>query len=430
MSEPAIIFDQVWKKFRLGERATSLRDLMTNVPRLLLGRSARQRVKGVFWALQDVTFKVENGECLGIMGANGAGKSTILKLLSGLMRPTAGRLAVNGSVTPLIGLGAGFSFELTGRENIYVNGSILGLSLSEIAKKEREIVEFSELETKFIDTPAKYYSSGMFLRLAFSIAIHADPAVLLIDEILAVGDASFQAKCLKKIMAFRTQKHAAVMVSHNLRHIIRTCNRAILLDKGRVLFEGAPLECTDRYMRHVHGGKTLRGGTGTDVDSDGRVISQVSLMNKEGETVQEVASGDYAIIGVDLRIPQDCEDPVVVVAVIDPLGNRIMTMSSSYSDSLPNLHELNTVYCHIPFLPLNPGRYGLQFWVMQKGKLVAHYYEHPEVVPLHVCRPSTRPDVPVDNQYGSTYAIRSWSTSCEARVEEETFLRRPNSLTG
>ena len=421
MSEPAIVFDHVWKKFRAGERATSLRDLLTNVPRRLVGLSRKQRAKGTFWALQDVSFAVENGECLGIMGPNGAGKSTILKLLSGLMRPTTGHLAVNGSVTPLIGLGAGFSFELTGRENIYVNGSILGLSLSQIAKKEREIIEFSELETKFVDTPVKYYSSGMFLRLAFSIAVHADPAVLLIDEILAVGDASFQAKCLKKIMTFRTRKHAAVLVSHNLRHIIRTCNRAILLDKGQVLFEGAPLECTDRYMRHVYRDKALRGGTRGSGDSRDRAISRVFLLNKNAENVEEVASGGYAIIGLDLRIPPDCERPVVVLAVMDPLGNRIMTMSSSYTDSLPDLRKVNTVYCHLPFVPLNPGRYGLQVWIMQGGKLAAHYYEHPEVVPLHVCRPSTRPEVPVDNKYGSTYAIRSWSTSLETKADDAAF---------
>jgi ABC-type polysaccharide/polyol phosphate transport system ATPase subunit len=423
MSEPAIVFDHVWKKFRVGERATSLRDLLINAPRRLLGRSAKQRVKGTFWALHDVTFNVERGECLGIMGANGAGKSTILKLLSGLMRPTAGVCAVKGSVTPLIGLGAGFSFELTGRENIYVNGSILGLSLSEIAKKEREIIEFSELEAKFIDTPVKYYSSGMFLRLAFSIAVHADPAILLVDEILAVGDASFQAKCLKKILAFRTQKHAAVMVSHNIRQIIRTCNRAILLDKGRVLFEGPPSACADEYMRHVHGRKAVGEGIpGAEVaSSSAQPISRVFFMNKDAEPVQEIASGDYAIIGVDLQIPSDCERPVVVLALIDALGNRVMTMSSSYSDSLPDLHGVNTVYCHIPFLPLNPGRYGLQFWIMQGGKLVAHYYEHPEVVQLHVCRPSERPEVPVDNQYGSTYAVRSWSTSREPCDAEEMF---------
>jgi len=431
MGEPAIVFDHVWKKFRVGERATSLRDLLTNVPRRLLGRSAKQRVKGTFWALHDVTFQVENGECLGIMGANGAGKSTILKLLSGLMKPTAGVCAVNGSVTPLIGLGAGFSFELTGRENIYVNGSILGLSLSEIVKKEREIIEFSELEAKFIDTPVKYYSSGMFLRLAFSIAVHADPAILLVDEILAVGDASFQAKCLKKILAFRTQKHAAVMVSHNLRQIIRTCNRAILLDKGRVVFEGAPSECADQYMRHVHGSKAFAGGTpAADLDSSVQPISRVFFLNKNAESVQEIASGDYAIIGVDLRIPSDCERPVVVLALMDALGNRVMTMSSSYTDSLPDLHEVNTLYCHIPFLPLNPGRYGLQSWIMQGGKLVAHYYEHPEVAQLHVCRPSERPEVPVDNQYGSTYALRAWSTSHETDLGEETFSRDSESLTG
>jgi len=417
MSEPAIIFDHVWKQFRAGERATSMRELLTNAPRRLLGLSSRRHVRETFWALRDVSFAVENGECLGIMGPNGAGKSTILKLLGGLMQPTAGTALVNGLVTPLIELGAGFSFELTGRENIYVNGSILGLPLAEIAKKEKEIIEFSELETKFVDTPVKYYSSGMFLRLAFSIAIHCNPKILLIDEILAVGDASFQAKCLKKVMAFRAEKHAAVLVSHNLRHITRTCNRAILLEGGQIVFEGGASECVDQYMRRVRLASAARRRTQRE-DATGQLISRVSVLNKNGEGVQEIASGDYTILGVDVDIPVDCDRPVLVFAVFDRFGNRVMTMSSSYSDSLPDLRTINRLYCHIPFLPLTPGHYGLQFWIMQGGKLAAHYYEHPVVVPLNVCRPRTRPDVPIDNKYGSTYALRYWSTSAETAHED------------
>jgi|GEM_PF-5413209 len=419
MGEPAIIFDHVWKQFRAGERATSMRELLTNAPRRLIGLSSRRRVRETFWALQDVSFTVENGECLGIIGPNGAGKSTALKLLGGLMRPTAGNILVNGLVTPLIELGAAFSFELTGRENIYVNGSILGLPLSEIAKREKEIIEFSELEAKFIDTPVKYYSSGMFLRLAFSIAIHCNPKILLIDEILAVGDASFQAKCLKRVMEFRANKHAVVLVSHNLRHIARVCNRAMLLEGGRTVFEGNPSQCVDEYMRHVRLASAARRRV-PRADAAGQLISRVTVLNKDGEDVQEIASGDYAILGVDMDIPADCDRPVVVFAVFDRFGNRVMTISSSYSDSLPDLCRINRVYCHIPFLPLTPGQYGLRFWIMQGGKLAAHYYEHPAVVPLNVCRSRTRPDVPVDNKYGSTYAIRSWSTSAETAPENES----------
>jgi lipopolysaccharide transport system ATP-binding protein len=422
MGEPAIVFDHVWKQFRAGERATSMRELLANAPKRLIGLSSRRHVRETFWALQDVSFTVENGECLGIMGPNGAGKSTILKLLGGLMRPTAGTALVNGLVTPLIELGAGFSFELTGRENIYVNGSILGLPLSEIARKEKEIIEFSELETKFIDTPVKYYSSGMFLRLAFSIAIHCNPNILLIDEILAVGDASFQAKCLKKVLAFRAEKHAIVLVSHNLRSITRTCNRAILLDGGRIVFEGNPSDCVDEYMRRVHLANSARRGI-ERVDVAGQAISRVALLNKNGEEVREIASGDYAVIGVDVHIPAECERPVVVFAVLDRSGDRIMTMSSSYSDSLPDLHAVKRVYCHIPFLPLTPGQYDLQFWIMQGGKVATHYYEHPAVVPLNVRRSRSRRDVPVDNKYGCTYALRSWSTSAETPLANDNQSR-------
>ena len=144
--------------------------------------------------------------------------------------------------------------------------------------------------------------------------------------------------------------------------------------------------------------------------------------------MQTVVTGDYAIIGIDLQIPASCDRPLVVFAVMDPSGNRVMTMSSSYTDSLPDLRHVDTVYCHIPFVPLTPGRYGLQFWIMQGGKLAAHYYEHPAVVPLEVCRSPARPDVPVDNKYGSTYAIRSWTTSAEVTMERDTYRRVAEEL--
>lgn len=216
------------------------------LPALLGGK----KVVDSFWALKDVSFSVSSGQTLGIIGKNGSGKSTLLKLIAGVSRPTQGNLIVNGKLAPLIELGAGFHPELSGRENVFLNGVILGLTRKYVSEVFDEIVKFSQLED-FIDQPIKHYSSGMYLRLAFAVAVHTNPDILLIDEILAVGDEGFQKKCLQKMKDFHAQGKTIIIVSHSLGMVETFCDRAILLNQGQIVGDGKPAEVVTEYKKMV-----------------------------------------------------------------------------------------------------------------------------------------------------------------------------------
>src|SRR5260221_8811415 len=229
----AIVFDRVWKKFRRGERHDSLRDLLPATARRLFRRQRESELEDQeFWALQDVSFEVRAGEALGIIGRNGAGKSTILKLLTRILKPTRGTRSLSGRTGALIEVAAGFHPDLTGRENVYLQGAIMGMRRAEIAAHFDEIVSFADLE-RFIDTPVKRYSSGMNARLGFSIAAHLSPDVLLIDEVLSVGDMAFQEKCRARMQQFRASGGAIVFVSHHLPAGAQLCSQVVLLEAGR-----------------------------------------------------------------------------------------------------------------------------------------------------------------------------------------------------
>ncbi len=249
MSRGAIRFEEVWKKFRYGEVHTRLRDAIPALARRWLGRPDPDAGlwTGEFWALRDVSFSVAPGEALGLIGPNGAGKSTVLKLLTGIMQPTAGRAEVQGRVGALIEVAAGFHPDLTGRENVFLQGVIMGMPRREISGKFDQIVEFSGI-APFIDTPVKRYSSGMQARLGFAIAAHLEPEVLLIDEVLAVGDAAFQVKAFARIAELVRQELPVVVVSHQLDAISTLCGRALLLDRGEVRCAGTPDECIAAYL--------------------------------------------------------------------------------------------------------------------------------------------------------------------------------------
>jgi len=233
-----IEFWQVSKRFQLQEGKT-LREF---VPALFRGRAWSPP----FYALRDVSFRVDRGETLGIIGRNGSGKSTILKLIAGVTAPSEGEIAVCGRVSPLIELGAGFHPDLTGRENVFLNASILGMSRKEVLARFDEIISFAEL-WEFVDTPVKRYSSGMYIRLGFSVAVHADPEILLVDEVLAVGDTAFQEKCLAKMGEFRSRGVTIVLVSHSMGLVQDFCERALLLNGGHLLADGAPAEVVQHY---------------------------------------------------------------------------------------------------------------------------------------------------------------------------------------
>ncbi len=250
MPDTTIDLSGVSKRYRLrhGWYVTSLKDEVGRLTARLLGRDAQPREE--FWALRDVSFSLERGEVLGLIGMNGAGKSTLLKILSRVTVPTTGSFVTNGRLGSLIEIGAGFHPDLTGRENIFLNGSIMGMTRREVQRKFDQIVAFAEVE-RFIDTPIKFYSSGMQMRLGFAVAAHTDPDILLIDEILAVGDASFQAKCLNKLAELKEQDKTIVLVSHNLTNITEHARTVLWIDHGTIRMFGECDAVVDAYLEHV-----------------------------------------------------------------------------------------------------------------------------------------------------------------------------------
>ena len=271
----------VWKKFRYGEVHNRLRDAVPALVSRMLGRSPANDAlwTGQFWALEDVSFTVERGQALGLIGPNGAGKSTVLKILTRILRPTRGRRVVTGRIGSLIEVAAGFHPDLTGRENVFLQGIIMGLPRREIVRRFDEIVEFSGISA-FIDTPVKRYSSGMQTRLGFSIAAHLDPDVMVIDEALAVGDAAFQAKALMRVQELVQRSIPVVVVSHQLDAIESLCTHAILLDRGRVVEAGTPRDCIAAYLRSGGRSSGSREGDGA-VRIDGLSIASAAVGSGE-----------------------------------------------------------------------------------------------------------------------------------------------------
>jgi len=251
--KPIVSVQNISKQYRIGTRRApyatlkeSLAGALRSPLKRMLGRNGDSSDERI-WALKDISFEVMPGEVVGIIGHNGAGKSTLLKILSRITEPTSGRISLYGRIASLLEVGTGFHPELTGRENIYLNGAILGMQRSEIQRKFDEIVAFSEIE-RFLDTPVKHYSSGMYTRLAFAVAAHLEPEILIVDEVLAVGDASFQRKCLDKMQDVGQHGRAVIFVSHNMPAVTRLCPRAILLDRGCVLRDGLSHEVVSRYL--------------------------------------------------------------------------------------------------------------------------------------------------------------------------------------
>jgi lipopolysaccharide transport system ATP-binding protein len=284
MDDTGIRFEGVWKKFERGERHDSLRDLIPSLVRRAIGRApaAPELSETEFWAVKDVSFEVRRGQALGIIGPNGAGKSTVLKLLNRILAPTRGRCDIQGRVGALIEVAAGFHPDLTGRENVYLQGAILHMKRAEIARKFDEIVEFAGLQ-EFIDTPVKRYSSGMNARLGFSIAAHLEPDVLLIDEVLSVGDMAFQQRCVDRMSEFKKQGVTVLFVSHNLQAISALCERALFLHRD-VRALGPAAEVIEQYVRTADRPRTP--GSAGAVE-----IVRAELVDERGRQVLAAPSG-------------------------------------------------------------------------------------------------------------------------------------------
>lgn len=306
----AIRFQHVSKCYQLGVGQGTLREFLTGLFHRTPCESLEQQEH---WALRDVTFEVEPGEVVGLVGANGAGKSTILKLLSKVTHPSSGNVEINGRVAALIELGAGFHPDLSGRENVYLSGTILGMSRSEVTRHMDSIVEFAELGP-FMDTPVKRYSSGMYVRLGFAVAIHTDPDVLLIDEVLAVGDARFRDKCMKQVEEFRRRGKTMVVVSHDRHMLERLCNRALLLSCGRLVNGGPVRQVIDYYhsSKYYEMDRELELSQVTDSYCLERPIeiSRVGLCDAQGVDRHNYLAGEMMKARIDFRVNMAVTDPV------------------------------------------------------------------------------------------------------------------------
>jgi lipopolysaccharide transport system ATP-binding protein len=330
--EPVVVsVEEVSKRYRIGALHPgydSLREVLAGAVAARLKRLRRRRdgedPETTLWALKDVSFEVRRGEILGIVGRNGAGKSTLLKILSRITRPSTGQVEIYGRVGSLLEVGTGFHPDLTGRENVYLNGAVLGMRKVEIDAKFDEIVAFSELE-RFIETPVKHYSSGMYVRLAFSVAAHLEPEILIMDEVLAVGDMAFQQKCLDKMNEIRRQGRTIFFVSHNLPAITRLCKRALLLERGRLVAEGQPQEVVNRYLSTSWGAGAERVW-GDDAPGGAAVrLRRVRVASEDGETAAAVDVRRESRIEVTYDVLEEGHALVPVVELYNEEGTEVFS---------------------------------------------------------------------------------------------------------
>lgn len=385
MSEIAIRCERLSKQYRLGqrERYRALRDVISEAaiaPFRRLGQAfsstnghfsngnrRSQVTNNLIWALDDVSFTVERGEVIGIIGRNGAGKSTLLKILSRITKPTRGHAEINGRVGSLLEVGTGFHPELTGRENIYLNGAILGMRKAEIDRKFDEIVAFAEIE-KFVDTPVKRYSSGMYVRLAFAVAAHMDTEVLLVDEVLAVGDAHFQRKCLGKMGDVAKKGRTVLFVSHNMATIQSLCKRALLLEQGKLIQNDVCNLVVENYAARDADASSssfndLRQHPNRHPGAD-PIFSSLRITKGNGSEGGSVFVGDDLILEFELAPRTAISDPTLGIGIDNQMGLRIFSVITSFSEcNWPRLEGSTIVRCVLPQVNLIPGRYMLNISV-------------------------------------------------------------------
>ena len=352
----AIRFDNVSKKFKLHhQRARSIQEILVS----LTHRTPKMMEERELWVLRNVSFEIAKGESIAFVGPNGTGKSTSLKLISGILFPDTGTIEVNGRIGALLELGAGFHVDLTGRENIYLNGSVLGLSRSQIDKKMNAIIEFSELE-KFIDIPVKHYSSGMYMRLGFSIAVHTDPEILLVDEVLAVGDATFQRKCIERIAQLKQQGVTILFVSHDSTAIRRICDRAIWMEKGKILADSGTENVLQRYLWHAFSTHQETGKSDNQNRwGSGEVkITGVTFLDADGQPQTNFYPGQPFTVQINYRASQKIENPVFGLAIHRSDGIHITGPNTKFSGlQIDAIQGDGSVIYRVEKMPLLEGAY-------------------------------------------------------------------------
>jgi lipopolysaccharide transport system ATP-binding protein len=410
------------KEYRLGQQRQAyqtLRDELTRAVHALVHRNGDVRRRGTIWALDDVSFDIEPGEVVGIIGRNGAGKTTLLKILSRITEPTRGYADMRGRLGSLLEVGTGFHPELTGRENIFLNGAVLGMKRGEVARKFDEIVEFAGV-AKFVDTPVKRYSSGMYVRLAFSVAAHLEPEILIVDEVLAVGDAEFQKRCLGRMELIGKSGRTVLFVSHNMATVTRLCERVILLDGGRVVLDGPSEDVTAHYLHTDSGTAAKRTWPDPSTAPGDELVRlrSVRVVDAEGETAGSV----------DVREDVGIEIAFDVLSIGAPVRPQIMLLNESgvhafnAMDPDPRWHEPSPVgpcvsTAWIPGNLLNEGLMAVTVFLstLNPGGTIQHVLER-DVVAFQVTDPvegdSAKGDY-VGQWGGAVRPLLNWTTRSE-----------------
>ncbi len=421
MSDSAIKVENLSKKYTIGaqqRRHDTLRDLLMDTMRNFTNKKMRNQ-ENEFWALRDVSFEVKRGEVIGVIGRNGAGKSTLLKILSRITEPTSGRAVINGRVGSLLEVGTGFHPELTGRENIYLNGAILGMKREEIRRKFDEIVDFAEIE-KFLDTPVKHYSSGMYVRLAFAVAAHLEPEILLVDEVLAVGDVAFQKKCLGKMGDIAEEGRTVVFVSHNMSAIQRLCSRTLVIKKGYIADYDLTKDVisqyiTDHYPSVAGPGHWIslthsqRSGSGELHFEKIRYKSDNALANHAAFTGGAIEF----VVSLEITSPMDVSS--VAITIYDHYGNKLINMDTLASGMVCHFNAINRfIEFSIPRLNLNPGIYTIGLWAANIQGANIHILDHINAAL----------DIEIINLEDNSLGYKTDGlVACEYRIQHPTSLK-------
>jgi ABC-2 type transport system ATP-binding protein len=393
----AIKVDNVTKIFKLPhERHSSLKGLVVS---LFRGAMRFEKQK----ALNNVSFEIKKGEFFGIVGRNGSGKSTMLKLLAGIYEPTKGSIQINGKLTPFIELGVGFNPELTGRENVFLNGALLGFSRKEMAKMYDDIVDFAEIE-KFMDQKLKNYSSGMQVRLAFSIAIRAESDILLIDEVLAVGDSVFQQKCYDYFDQIKKSDKTVVFVSHDMGAVQSFCDRAILINNGEPVVQGDPMDVVHAYSellsKDTTGNKDIEQKNLVHVGTGGAEILKAEIIDEKGKPVHRVSENSPFGIRLHYKTTQTINDAVIGVGIMSKKDESILGPNTREAGiSNVNLAERGSIEAVFPAVPLAPGKYRIRASIMNTSNTIAYDFVE-ELTTLTVVG---------SKRYGEVYIEPKWT---------------------
>jgi homopolymeric O-antigen transport system ATP-binding protein len=406
----AIVVENLSKKFELGalQRETMLRHKLVDLVRKPF---RRRQDKNVLWALKDISFQVGEGEVVGIIGRNGAGKSTLLKILSNIMYPTSGRVQVLGRVASLLEVGTGFHEELTGRENVFLNGSILGMKKKEVEAKLDNIVSYANVE-RFMDTPIKRYSTGMRLRLGFAVAAHLDPDVLIVDEVLAVGDAGFQKKCLSTMEGLRSGGRTVLFVSHNMAAVENLCSRSIWIDSGHIRQDGPTRGVIEAYMgtfANVHSGVTELANTGSRHGSGEIRYTGIEFLRTDGTPQAVTRSGDSLVMRFHYRATTPITNPSFGFRLWTELGTLVSETSTWHHDLEIPMLAVGDGYIDLEIECLNliPGRYYLSPAITSTGSQLYDAVDHCarlDIEQTNIYKSGRR----FDSRYGIVFFPQHW----------------------